>query len=182
MKTSLPLPCVAHLHTILQYDPATGFLYWNKSSKIAGCATRNGYTYYYRLRIGKHLYMAHRVIWCMHTGTDPGLYEIDHINGNGLDNRLQNLRIVEPSVNRRNLIRKRRNNIPTGVYWSERLGKYEVSAKRNGKQIHLGLFDNVASAKIARLTFDLQTAIEQKDTVSQLKCQTALDRELEVSL
>lgn len=50
----------------------------------------------------KKRYYAHRVIWEMHFGEIPKGLCIDHIDGDGLNNRLSNLRLVSLSDNQRN--------------------------------------------------------------------------------
>lgn len=86
---------------------------------------------------GKKL-MAHRVAWLVHHGDWPD-GEIDHINGNGHDNRACNLRVVDRKGNTRNVRRLRRNTSgQTGV--SERGGRWFAYINDNGRQISLGLF------------------------------------------
>jgi hypothetical protein len=56
---------------------------------------------YARLVVGaENLYM-HRVIWEKAIGPIPHDHDVDHINGDRLDNRLANLRVLPISVNRR---------------------------------------------------------------------------------
>lgn len=45
---------------------------------------------------------AHRLAWFLHTGEQPP-EQIDHINGNGLDNRWCNLRAADNSTNMMNI-------------------------------------------------------------------------------
>ena len=66
---------------------------------------------------------------------------IDHINGNGLDNRRSNLRICTRSQNGMN--RKMQNNNTSGykgVIWSKSAKKWQVQIIFNKKRIHLGYF------------------------------------------
>lgn len=52
----------------------------------------------------------HRVIWEIFNGyIDDASKEIDHIDGDPLNNRIENLRLVSRSVNRRNARRNSRN-------------------------------------------------------------------------
>jgi len=71
----------------------------------------------------------------------------DHIDGNGINNRRSNLRIATLSQNQHN-IRIARNNTSgfKGVSWSKKSGKWQAKIKLNGKNQHLGLFDEIEAA------------------------------------
>lgn len=74
---------------------------------------------------------------------------VDHINGNKLDNRLENLRIVTPQQN--NMNKKSRENSTSqyiGVYLYNK--KWKASIRVNNKNIHLGTFINEIDAAKAR--------------------------------
>lgn len=64
----------------------------------------------------------------------PGLY-VDHINGDGLDNRRCNLRIVTPLQNAWNKLPKKRF-----VGTTQRYGKWCAQIQHKGKNYNLGLF------------------------------------------
>ena len=64
---------------------------------------------------------------------------VDHINGNGLDNRKSNLRVVTPRQNTQNLKIKKSSKYP-GVSWNKNAQKWQVRIQLNGKIKHLGLF------------------------------------------
>jgi trehalose/maltose hydrolase-like predicted phosphorylase len=64
-------------------------------------------------------------------------FEIDHINGNKLDNRLENLRILS---HRENLTVCWKRNLPTGVYLRKDKKKYFSRIYINGKDNYLGTF------------------------------------------
>lgn len=75
-----------------------------------------------------------------------GTLDIDHLNGNGLDNRKSNLRIVLHSINMLNRqkqcgIRQLKN------------GKYQVTVMKDYKSIYLGIFNNYEDAKVFRNNF-----------------------------
>ena len=66
---------------------------------------------YYIVPNGKHdrgIY-AHRVVWFLCKGEDPGDFLIDHIDGNPSNNRIENLRKVTASQNSRNCKAKSNN-------------------------------------------------------------------------
>jgi len=90
------------------------------------------------------MYM-HRVI----IGAKPGDY-VDHINGNGLDNRKENLRICTTQQNRCNspgLLNS--SSIYKGVTWNKQCRKWQASIKVKSKNTHIGLFLNERDAAIA---------------------------------
>lgn len=72
----------------------------------------------YNVIVNKKLVPAHRVIYEMHFGPIPHGFVVDHINGDGTDNRVTNLRLTTQKVNSRNLKMAQNNKTGrTGVYW-----------------------------------------------------------------
>lgn len=67
---------------------------------------------------------------------------VDHINGDGLDNRRSNLRICSKSENLRNRGKPASNTSGyKGVAWSKAAGKWQAYITVEGKRKHLGLFE-----------------------------------------
>jgi hypothetical protein len=73
---------------------------------------------------------------------------IDHINNNGLDNRKTNLRIVTQRQNCWNSRAKfaSRSSRYKGVSWCSRMRKWVSKISVAGKSVHLGYFNDEASA------------------------------------
>ena len=107
------LPTKEELLDMFDYSPDTGILtwrfrpagfpraaWWNSvyAGKQAGGLHSDGK--YIRVMIQNVHHFAHRVIWKMVHGVDPGY--IDHINGVYSDNRIENLRDVSFDENLRN--------------------------------------------------------------------------------
>jgi hypothetical protein len=72
---------------------------------------------------------------------------VDHINGNSLDDRIQNLReasLLENAWNHK--MRKRQIDLPMGVR-SMANGKFQARIGYQGKQLHLGVFETPDEAK-----------------------------------
>lgn len=89
----------------------------------------------------KMIYM-HRLI--MKT---PDGFDTDHINGNKLDNRKENLRIVTRQLNNANARIAKNNKLKfKGIWFSKRLNKYTASIGFNYKIIHLGCFTSAIEA------------------------------------
>lgn len=77
----------------------------------------------------------------------PNGKQIDHINGNGLDNRKENLRICSQSENHQN--RSKWGNTSSqykGVHWHKIVKKWVAQIMINGKRKHLGYFDREREA------------------------------------
>lgn len=130
-----------------------GVLVWKRLSStcakpgvVAGCLNKNmGYIV---IRLKKILYAAHRLIWIYHHGAIKGGYEIDHINRKRYDNRIENLRCVTRSGNRRNTSAGRRNRSGNvGVHLLHGYtNKWVAQIRHAGKVIHLGCFDSKEKA------------------------------------
>lgn len=89
--------------------------------------------------------MLHNFIKTIHGG---GL--VDHINGDSLDNRKENLRVVTKSQNsmNRKLNKNNRSGIK-GVCWSERDKRWVAQIRAGGKYIRLGSFtDKMEAAQV----------------------------------
>ena len=110
---------------------------WHFKPKGNGCV--GGYAY--RWSRDKRVWM-HRVI----LGTKVG-FVIDHINGDGTDNRKKNLRFCTQSENLLNM--KKVRGISSGykgIHWDKRLSKWRVRIQVNNKKIHLGMFKSKKEA------------------------------------
>lgn len=77
---------------------------------------------------------------------------VDHINGDKLDDRLENLRICSHADNMKNI---RKGNKITGVSQLKN-GKWSARIMHNYKGMHLGYFNTEQEATIARLTKEFE--------------------------
>lgn len=83
---------------------------------------------------------------------------IDHKNGNGLDNRRENLRVATNAQNQRNrTARKDSKSGVKGVYASRsKKLPWRAEITVDGKNIHLGNFSTIEEATEARATASFQ--------------------------
>ncbi|MGN6757141.1 MAG: HNH endonuclease [Thermomicrobiales bacterium] len=83
------------------------------------------------------------------TEAPPGI-EVDHKNGDGLDNRRENLRLATRQQNAMNTPLRADNKTGyKGVSEDKRRGGYRASIRVNGKQISIGRFDDPRNAALA---------------------------------
>lgn len=154
------------LRELLIYEADTGRFYWKRrelawfpnkrlqavwNSRFAGQAagytkTQNGY-----LKIGvlRRQFLTHRVAWAIVHNEWPE-HEIDHINGNRADNRMENLRSVTAQVNRRNAARRANRDMHVGVTFCKRLKKWIARITVSNVTYHIGVFATVEEAVTAR--------------------------------
>lgn len=84
----------------------------------------------------------------MHYGNWP--QHIDHINGDRLDNRIENLREVDRAENMKNM-RMPADNTSGFVGVTRHYEKWKAQITVNGKHIYLGRFDHKKDAIAARI-------------------------------
>lgn len=159
------------LRDLLEYEPETGTLFWKPrplsmfekdwhvkqwNTRFAGNEAGSIYkhktskTPYRSVRVSGIGVFAHRVAWAIHFGKWPA-GEIDHINGNGLDNRIENLRDVPHADNAKNRRRPSDNKSDViGVHKHTATGKWRAAIRANGKLKHLGSYRNKSGAIAAR--------------------------------
>lgn len=96
--------------------------------------------------------MAHRLIWLMVHGVWP-TGQINHIDGNKLNNLLSNLRDVSQATNMQNQRRAHSDNASglLGVYWHKRQCRFYSQIRVNKVLKHLGYFPNADLAHEAYL-------------------------------
>ena len=97
--------------------------------------------------VGKqHEIGMHRVVWEYYHGPiTEG--EIDHINGDGIDNRLNNVRLATHQQNcaNRHKVQEHSSRFK-GVSWSRWTEKWRACIRVDGVLHHLGYFDNEEEA------------------------------------
>jgi hypothetical protein len=140
---------VDEILSILDYDKDLAVFYWKKyRSSSARKGQLAGYDClgYSIIKIKQVRYQAHRLVWLIETGKWPE-YEIDHIDGNKLNNHISNLRDVPVNVNRQN-IKRACSSSSTGLlgvfpYCS---GRYLSKITVGNKTHRVGVYDTAEEA------------------------------------
>ena len=108
---------------------------------------------YVKVKFNDKLYQIHRVIWAWHGYSLEPNQEIDHIDGNSLNNRIENLRAVTPKQNSENRKSANKNSKSgeKGVSWAKNVKKWRAQIQNNGKVKNLGFYENIEEARAARI-------------------------------
>jgi hypothetical protein len=142
------------LKSVLNYSPENGVLTWKnptgdgvKIGWVAGCVAKmkNGKKYL-KVGINGKSYYAHRVIWVYMTGEYPEK-QVDHEDGNGLNNKWLNLKKATNTSNHRNR-RLPSDNVSgcIGVAYNKNRHRWQASIST----VYLGSFDNIFEAACIR--------------------------------
>jgi len=142
------------LKELLDYNPDTGVFTIKKKyaknvivGKVVGTGNGKGYL---RISLINRRYLSHRLAWLYVHGEWPD-DQIDHINHDRSDNRIENLRCVSNSGNQKNAtITKRNRSGVVGVHWNKSSRKWHAQIKNEGVYDYLGLFDSLDDARKAR--------------------------------
>lgn len=143
----------AELKVMFDYDAENGWLIrkFRKGkpyNKPCGYKPA-GYNGYGRIKIKGKMYHTHRLIWLFHYGEFPSEF-IDHIDGNRVNNRVENLREVDNKSNCHN--RKVNENNTSGfadVVWDKEFQKYRVRIEIDGNRKHIGRYGTIEDAVLA---------------------------------
>lgn len=147
---------VERVFEALTFHPDTGRFFWRRPSKYhsekagseAGCPqpTHCGKLYWV-IRLDGRGYRRGRLVFFVLNGRWPEPC-VDHISGDSLDDRPENLReatIAENAMNHKR--RARRIQLPMGVRLVRGSGRYQARISHNKRQHHLGCYDTPEEAQ-----------------------------------
>ena len=122
-----------------------GVLYWAKSPNSnapVGSKVGSDCHGYLRFKFKGNNYSCHRAIYYLHTGKLPEV--VDHIDGNTLNNKIENLRAATKSDNKANS-KPHKGRSTKGAY-RLKSGKYMSVIQKEGVRKYLGVFDTEEEA------------------------------------
>jgi hypothetical protein len=146
------LPSVNSILSKISIDYIKGIAIWNSSGKPAGAkyTTKQGKSYR-QIKIDGVIYPLHRIIAKACGILSNEDLQIDHVDGDGLNNKASNLRQVTSSENNRNRkIPSSNTSGVIGVNFISSTGKWQARINHNEKRISLGMFSCFDDAAKAR--------------------------------
>ena len=176
MRKTTPLPSQQELQE--EFDYRDGNFYRKKTNtnrvKVgseAGCVNINTQTgkQYGQVRFKGKIYFIHRLILAWHGSSLEPNQQIDHIDGNSLNNRIENLRAVTPKQNAEN--RKSANkNSKSGHVGVSQLsnGTWRADIGHDGIVKYLGAYVNKEDAIAARIAAEKEYFTHAPDRDNEL--------------
>lgn len=150
----------------LRYDPQTGLLWWlvprpgRKLDKPAGTVRSDGYATL--MLHGKH-FVAHRLAFALANGHWPK-GEVDHIDGDRANNKIENLREVSSQEQCRNKARPSNNKSGVvGVSWHKVRKKWRANIRADHRLRYLGLYDSFDGAVAARKAAETELGFHENN-------------------
>ena len=159
------------------YNPESGVLYLKKPrgrhgrfkkgstvGRIHICGpTENTKKHYLRTFFNGHHVYVHRIIYVIMTGEQP--QEVDHIDGNGLNNKWSNLRSVSHRENGKNQKHIKNNTSGVkGVSFRKDNGQWRARITVDDKSINLGTFKDKQDAINARIDAEIKYGFRVKES------------------
>ena len=107
---------------------------------------------YLQVGIGGKMFLMHRIIAEAFLGDFYSLPQVDHIDNNGTNNDISNLRMATCQFNSHAGRRKAKgcSSQYRGVSWEKNCKKWRAQCMVDGKKKNLGSFDDEREAAIAR--------------------------------
>ena len=157
-KSLAPEVTPEEVRELIDYDPLTGVMKWkwrynlrpqastwngrNAGNQIVGKDGKG----YFAVQLYKRKYRAHRVAWAHFYGQWP-ILDLDHINGDKTDNRIENLREATVAQNGHNVgLTSRNTSGVRGVFWHKGARKWQAGICYLGQEIYLGLYVKLEDA------------------------------------
>lgn len=151
MKKFEKITPVSEIRSVFIYDDE-GIVRWKKSRRGVKALSRAGYFNNFGTLIIKYngmVFIGYRIIWALINGEWPD-DEIDHIDGDRTNNKIENLRSVTHSINMRNRkLHKNNKSGICGVYLEQ--GRWKSEIKFCGKKICLGSYGTIFDAAAERI-------------------------------
>lgn len=152
---------------VLRYDVQNGVMERKlKSGRWKICGHKPNCKGYSQVGIDGKLYCTHRLIWLLVHGEWPER-DIDHIDRDRMNNRIENLRPATKSENCHNQgLQSNNTSGYPGVYFDKRSGKYKSHITVHGQTIYQGMYPTAEEAyrayQLAKIKYHPTSPIAQE--------------------
>lgn len=149
-----PMPRQEYIQSVLDYNSDTGEFKWKirkqktfcRNGKIAGTKGKKAI----QLFISNKSYYAHRLAYVyVHGDILTTEMQVDHINNNSFDNRIENLRLATHAENCSNARKWNKKQLPKGVSKQTISNRYRARLQVGKNVVYLGTFDTPELAHAA---------------------------------
>lgn len=157
-------PEISYLQECFSYNADTGALCWKTrprshfandracsvfNARYAGTEAGSANAKRAAVKVSNRLYKVHRIAWAIFYGEHP-TQQIDHINGDPLDNRIANLRLATNQQNQYNRgVNKNSTSGLKGVYWDKPVQRWRAQIVHNRASVFLGHYATSEEAAAA---------------------------------
>lgn len=160
-----------YLNWLFHYDRENGKLYWKNhwylstKMRVKGKEVGTIDKGYLRVKIGYETYQVHRLIFCLEYGYFSD-YQIDHINGNSLENHFLNLRELSVRGNQQNRAYHRQGKLVGATFVKDK-NKWMSQASLDHKHIFIGYYDTELEAHVNYLNYVLNNNLSSRKTITK---------------
>jgi len=167
---------IEYLRECFNYDPIEGKLYWNDDRPLTHFKTKAAYVGWKKVCSGKEAgciakirTLTYRIVKVcgLRTTCSKVMYAlyyghyvemVDHIDGNPLNNKIENLKASSADMNAKNIgLSKRNTSGIGGVSWDKTMCMWKASGSKSlegrRRTIHLGYYDTIFEAACVRLSW-----------------------------
>ncbi len=148
------MPPQEYIQSVLEYNSETGIFRWkprkrdthHKARIFAGTKGKKAI----QIVLSTKSYYAHRLAWVyIHGDILTTDMQIDHLNNNPFDNRMENLRIATHAENCSNARKWQKKQLPKGVSKQTISNRYRARLQVGKKVVYIGTFDTPELAHAA---------------------------------
>jgi hypothetical protein len=150
------MPLIEMLNVLFEYRD--GNLYWKvdrrprtKAGDLAGTVAKRGDKQYRKVRILDKTYMVSRLIYIMHYGNIQDDMRVVHKDGDTMNMRPENLKVVtESEIRIKTASGRKSSSGEKGIRKNNQTGKWMAELTYKGNRKHLGSFETKKKAVEAR--------------------------------
>jgi hypothetical protein len=148
------------LSRMFSYNNETGIIINKENGKPVGTKLKHSASIHLTIWVKGRMLYAHRIAWLLHNHSWPEGF-IDHIDGDGTNNKINNLRVVSIRGNGQNRKSHRAGGLP-GATFKKAIGLWVSQVQWQGRKYVLGKYKSESEA--SRVYLEVCEALDKNDT------------------